>query len=133
MASAAPDNQTSLRTPLARVRYLGAARSGTSDAMLMRLTSAALIVLTIAFVWLILSLLSKDYNGVRAALGHPIPAIVMMLFMIVGIYHMQIGMRSIILDYVHGHAREWALMANAGFAVAIALTCVYAVMRIGFA
>ena len=133
MASSSHDDQSSLRTPLARVRYLGAARSGTQEATLMRLTAAGLIVLTIAFVWLVLSLLSKDYNGVRAALGHPIPAIVMMLFVMVGIYHMQMGMRSIILDYVHGHAKDWALMANTGFAAALALTCVYAVMRIGFA
>ena len=87
----------------------------------------------IAFVWLILSLLSKDYNGVRAALSHPIPAIAMTRFVLVGIYHMQIGMRSIILDYVHGHAKDWALMANVSFAATLALTCVYAVMRIGFA
>ena len=131
----APSNDTeaSLRTPLARVRYLGPAHSGTREAGLMRLTSAGLIVLTIAFVWLVLSLLSKDYNGVRASLGHPIPAIIMMLFVLVGIWHMQIGMRSVILDYIHGHAKDWALMANAGFAATLALTCVYAVMRIGFA
>ena len=128
-----PDNNNSLRTPLARVRYLGAARSGTIEAGLMRITSAALVVLTISFVWLILSLLPLDYNGVRAALGHPIPSIVMMLFVLVGVYHMQIGMRSIILDYLHGHARDWALMANTGLAAALAMTCVYAVMRIGFA
>ena len=133
MTPSSHDNESSLRTPLARVRHLGAARSGTHEASLMRLTSAGLIVLTIAFVWLVLSLLSKDYNGVRSALGHPIPAIVMMLFVLVGIYHMQIGMRSIILDYIHGHAKDWALMANAGFAATLALTCVYAVMRIGFA
>lgn len=131
---APPHNkESSLRTPLARVRHLGPAHSGTQDAALMRLTSAGLIVLTIAFVWLVLSLLSKDYNGVRVSLGHPIPAIVMMLFVLVGIYHMQIGMRSIILDYIHGHARDWALMANIAFAAILALTCVYAVMRIGFA
>jgi len=133
MTPSSDQNESSLRTPLARVRHLGAARSGTHEASLMRLTSAGLIVLTIAFVWLVLSLLSRDYNGVRSALGHPIPAIVMMLFVLVGIYHMQIGMRSIILDYVHGHAKDWALMANAGFAATLALTCVYAVMRIGFA
>ena len=125
--------ESSLRTPLSRVRHLGPAHSGTREAGLMRLTSAGLIVLTIAFVWLVLSLLSKDYNGVRVSLGHPIPAIVMTLFVVVGIYHMQIGMRSIILDYIHGHAKDWALMANTGFAATLALTCVYAVMRIGFA
>ena len=126
------DDLNSLRTPLGRVRYLGAARSGVREVWIMRLTSAALVPLTIAFVCLLLSMLSKDYNGVRAELGHPIPSILMMLFMLIGIYHMQIGMRSIILDYVHGHAREWALMANLFFAAALALTCVYAVLRIGF-
>jgi succinate dehydrogenase / fumarate reductase membrane anchor subunit len=131
--AASHDNESSLRTPLARVRYLGSARSGTWDAAMMRLTSAGLVILTIAFVWLMLSLLSKDYNGVRIALAHPIPAITMMLFLLVGIYHMQIGMRSIILDYVHGHAKDWALMANTGFSVVLALTCFYAIMRIGFA
>ena len=133
MASSSSDNESSLRTPLARVRYLGSARSGTQDALAMRATAAGLIVLTIAFVWLILSLLAKDYNGVRLALGHPIPAIAMMLFVLTGIYHMQVGMRSVILDYVHGHAKDWALMANTGFSSVLALTCVYAVMRIGFA
>jgi succinate dehydrogenase / fumarate reductase membrane anchor subunit len=124
--------EDSLRSSLAKVRYLGSARSGAQENWLMRLTSAALIPLTIAFVWLILSLLSKDYNGVRAELGRPLPAIIVMLFVLVGIYHMQIGMRSIILDYVHGHAKEWALMANLFFAGALGLACVYAVLRIGF-
>jgi succinate dehydrogenase / fumarate reductase membrane anchor subunit len=126
------DDLNSLRTPLGRVRYLGAARSGVREDWFMRLSSAALVPLTIAFVWLLLSMLSKDYNGVRAELGHPIPAIIMMLFVLVGIYHMQLGMRSIIADYIHGHAREWALMANLFFAVALALSCVYAVLRVGF-
>ena len=98
----------------------------------MRLTSAALIPLTIGFVWLVLSLLSKDYNGARAELSRPLPAIVIMLFVLTGIYHMQIGMRSIIVDYVQGHSREWSLMANVFFCGALALACVYAVLRIGF-
>jgi succinate dehydrogenase / fumarate reductase membrane anchor subunit len=77
-------------------------------------------------------MLSKDYNGVRAELSHPIPAIIMMLFVLTGIYHMQLGMRSIIADYIHGPAREWALMANLFFASVLALCCTYAVLRIGF-
>jgi succinate dehydrogenase / fumarate reductase membrane anchor subunit len=122
----------SLRSSLAKVRYLGSARSGADENWLMRLTSAALIPLTVAFVWLMLSLVSKDYNGVRAELGRPLPAIIVMLFVLTGVYHMQIGMRSIILDYIHGHAKEWALMANLFFAAALALACIYAVLRIGF-
>ncbi|MGO4869394.1 MAG: succinate dehydrogenase, hydrophobic membrane anchor protein [Roseiarcus sp.] len=122
----------SLRTPLGRARFLGSARLGTDEAWRLHVTAAALIPLSIAFVWLVLALLHKDYNGVRAELSHPIPAIALLLFVLFGVYHMQIGMRSIILDYVHGHAREWALIANAVFAAALALICVYAELRIGF-
>ena len=74
------DDLHSLRTPLGRVRFLGAARSGMREDWLMRLTSVALVPLTIAFVWLMLKLLSRDYNGVRSELGHPFPAILVMLF-----------------------------------------------------
>jgi succinate dehydrogenase / fumarate reductase membrane anchor subunit len=124
----AKDGKT-LRTPLSRVRHLGSARLGTDEHWLQRATAAALIPLTIAFVWLTLTLLHKDYNGARAELSRPLPAIVLLLFAAVGV---QIGMRSIILDYVQGRAREWALIANAFFAAALGLTCVYAVLRIGF-
>lgn len=124
--------EKSLRTPLGRVRFLGSARLGAQENWFMRVSSAALVPLTIGFVWLVLSLLHKDYNGVRAELGEPIPAIVLLLFVVVGAYHMQVGMRSVILDYLHGFAREWALMANAFFAAALGLACVYAVLRIGF-
>ena len=68
----------------------------------------------------------------RAELGEPLPAILVLLFVVAGIYHMQIGMRSVIVDYVQGAAREWALIANALFAGALGFACVYAILRIGF-
>lgn len=122
----------SLRTPLGRVRFLGSARLGAQENWLMRVSSTALVPISVAFVWLVLGLLHKDYNGVRAELGQPLPAVVVLLFVIVGVYHMHIGMRSVILDYLQGHAREWALMANSFFAAALGLACVYATLRIGF-
>jgi succinate dehydrogenase / fumarate reductase, membrane anchor subunit len=120
------------RTPLGRVRWLGAARLGTDEAMAIRITSVALVPLAIAFVWLLLSLLSKDYNGVRAELGSPLPAIIVLLFVGTGIYHMQIGMRSVIVDYLQGAQREWALIANMLFSGALGVACIYAILRIGF-
>jgi succinate dehydrogenase / fumarate reductase membrane anchor subunit len=122
----------SFRTPLGRVRSLGSAHLGAEESWRMHLASVALVPLTVAFVWLVLSLLHKDYNGARAELAEPIPAIALLLFVLVGVYHMQVGMRSVILDYVHGQAREWALIANAFFATALGLTCLYAVLRISF-
>jgi succinate dehydrogenase / fumarate reductase membrane anchor subunit len=122
----------SYRTPLGRVRFLGSARLGAEENWRMRLTSVALVPLTIGFVWLLIGLVHRDYNGARAVLGEPVPAVLMLLFVLAGLYHAEIGMRSVILDYIHGPAREWAMIANTFIAVVLALACVYAVLRIGF-
>ncbi len=124
--------KSSFRTPLGRVRFLGPARQGAVEAARQRLTAIALAPLAIGFVWVVLSLLAKDYNAARAAMGHPLPAIIVLLFVVAGVYHMQIGMRSVIIDYVDGRAREWALIVNALFAGVLGVACIYAVLRIGF-
>jgi succinate dehydrogenase / fumarate reductase membrane anchor subunit len=126
------DPPSDLRTPLGRVRFLGSARMGTTDAWLVHLTSVALVPLTLGLVWLILDLLRKDYNGVRAELARPVPAILLLAFILAGIVHMELGMRSIIVDYIGGQARGWALTANTLFAALLALACVYATLRIAF-
>jgi len=126
------DDPSDLRTPLGRVRFLGSARRGTTDAWLVHLTSVALIPLTLGFVWLILDLLRKDYNGVRAELARPVPAILLLGFILAGIVHMELAMRSIIVDYIGGRARAWALAANTCFAALLALACGYATLRVAF-
>lgn len=123
----------SMRTPMSKVRHLGSARSGTAHVWQMRATSAALVPLTIAFAWLIVSLVGKDYNTVRMTLGHPLAAILALLFLLASIHHMKLGMQTIIEDYVHGeHCKTWSLLANAFFCYAVGLACVYAVLRISF-
>lgn len=123
----------SLQTASKKIRHLGSAKSGVGAARAMHLTSVALVPLTIAFVWILISLLHKDYAGARAELGHWFPAILMLLFVGAGIYHMKLGMQVIIDDYVHDHhLKDWALMANVFFCVVVGLACVYAILRIGF-
>ena len=120
------------RTPLGQVRGLGSARNGTGEAYHQRLTALLLVPLPVGFVCVLRALLSKDYNAARAELGRPFPAIVFLLFVLAGAYHMEIGMRSVIRDYLHGHQREWALIVNTLFAFALGVACVYAIARIGF-
>jgi succinate dehydrogenase / fumarate reductase, membrane anchor subunit len=121
-----------LRTPLARVRFLGSAQKGTREAWIVHVTGIANVLLGVIFVWLMLDILHKDYNGVRATLGRPIPAILLLAFIVSGIVHMEIGMRSIIVDYLDGPPRAWALMANTLFAGLLGLACAYATLRISF-
>jgi succinate dehydrogenase hydrophobic anchor subunit len=45
---------------------------------------------------------------------------------------MELGMRSIIVDYIGGQTRAWALAANTCFAALLALACVYATLRVAF-
>ena len=121
------------RTPLARVRGLGASRSGTTHFWHERLTAAAGIPLTIAFVVVVISLLGRNHAATLQILGSPLVAILMLLFIGASVYHMWLGMQVIIEDYVHHELRKLGLlMANTFFCVCVGVASVYALLKIGF-
>jgi len=123
----------SMRTPLARVRYLGAARSGTEHFWQQRLTSVALIPLSMAVVFIVIGLLGRNHAAVLQILGSPLVAIVMLLFIIAAVYHMWLGMQVIIEDYVHDELWKFVtLMANTFFSFAVGLAGVYAILKMSF-
>lgn len=123
----------STRSTRSRLRARSAAKAATAEAWHMRVTSIALVPLTIGFVWLVLSLAGKDYAGARAELGHPLPAILMLLFLLAGITHMKVGMQSIILDYIHTpYLKEGALIGNLFFSTVTGIACVYAILKLSF-
>jgi len=125
--------QSSLQTPRARVKYMGSARSGTEVSWGMRVSSLALLPLTFTFVVIVAMLAKADLADARALLGSPIPALLLLLFIIAGVWHMALGLRSVIEDYVSGeHARGLALAANSCIASGIGLACVYAMLRLSF-
>ena len=99
----------------------------------MRLTSLALVPLTVGFVWLVLSLIGKPYEAALATLSQPVTSIFLLLFILAERPPYAVGMRTIIEDYVHGeHAKEWSLAANLFFCFVVGIACVYAVMRLSF-
>src|SRR5262244_741855 len=89
------------RTPLARVRGFGSARSGTAAFWHQRVTATANIPLTIAAVFIVITLLGRNQPAVAQTLGSPTVAIIMLLFIASTTAHMRIGMQVIIEDYVH--------------------------------
>src|ERR1700680_1183293 len=121
------------RTPLARVRGLGSAKEGTDHFWIQRLTAASNLVLVGCLFCLLAGLAGADYATVRATLARPQVAIPLLLVVVSGVVHMRIGMQSIIEDYVHAQGRRIvALMLNSFFAFAIAITCVFAVLKLSF-
>ena len=122
-----------MRTPMARVQGLGAARSGTGHFWHQRVTSVAGIPLTIALVLIVIALLGRSHAAVVQILGSPLIAILMLLFIINVAYHMWIGMQEIILDYVH--EEKWkliSLMGNTFYVVVVAFAASYAILKLSF-
>jgi succinate dehydrogenase / fumarate reductase, membrane anchor subunit len=121
------------RTPLARVRGLGAARSGTEHFWWQRMTAVSNVPLTIAFVIILISLLGRNQAAAQQVLGTPLVAIIMLLFIASITNHMRLGMQIIIEDYVHGDVlRPLCIMANIFFAVAVAVAAIYAILKLSF-
>jgi succinate dehydrogenase / fumarate reductase membrane anchor subunit len=122
-----------MRTPMRRVRGLGAAHSGTGHFWHQRVTSVAGIPLCIALVIIIIGLLGRSHAAVVQILGSPIVAIIMLLFIINTAYHMWIGMQEIILDYVHEDKFKLViLMANTFYCFVVAFASAFAILKLSF-
>jgi succinate dehydrogenase / fumarate reductase membrane anchor subunit len=122
-----------MRTPMRRVRGLGAAHSGTGHFWHQRVTAVAGIPLTIAFIVILIALMGRSHAAVVQILGSPIVAIIMLLFIINTVYHMWIGMQEIVLDYVHEDKLKLVtLMANTFFCFAIAFASAFAILKLSF-
>lgn len=95
-------------TPLGKVRGLGAAHSGGGHWMDERITSIALILLS---VWLIASLLwlpGLDQKTLAEWLRSPLGAVPMALFVILSFVHALEGMKVVVDDYVHDEGNRVA-------------------------
>jgi len=121
------------RTPLARVRGLGSAKSGADHFWKQRLTAVANIVLVAFAIWLVAKLAGADHATAKRTLAQPYFAVPLLLLVLSGTVHMRLGMQTIIEDYVHSEGRKVAaLMLNSFFCVLVGLSCAYAVLKLGF-
>src|SRR6476659_8742905 len=100
-------NTTALRDEVVprRVRQFGSARDGLREWRLQRLTALALIPLSLYFAASILSLATSDQKTAADWLSLPVPALLVILVVLAGVAHALIGVRSVVLDYVHTRAR----------------------------
>jgi succinate dehydrogenase / fumarate reductase membrane anchor subunit len=122
-----------LRTPLKKVRHLGSANEGTRHFWQQRVTGIANLILVPFLVWMLTRYAGTDYATVKAALGQPWVALPLLLLIASATFHMRLGMQVIIEDYVHGEGLKIAaLLANTFFAIFVAATAAYAILKLSF-
>jgi succinate dehydrogenase / fumarate reductase, membrane anchor subunit len=122
-----------LRTPLSKVKGLGAAKEGASHWWHERLTSLALVPLALWFSFSIALLAVADYSTVSAWIGSPLSSVLMILAISVGFYHGYLGLKVIIEDYVsHETVKIGLLISVALLAVLFAALGVVSVLKISF-
>jgi succinate dehydrogenase / fumarate reductase membrane anchor subunit len=120
-----------MRSPLGRAIGLGSAKEGVEHWWRQRITAIALVPLTLWFVVVVIRLAGADLDTVYGWLGHPVPAILLLLLLVATFYHSALGLQVVIEDYVHAEGAKLALliiMRLVCFALAVA--GVFAVLRI---
>jgi succinate dehydrogenase / fumarate reductase, membrane anchor subunit len=122
---------SSMRTPLARVRNLGASHTGTGDFWRQRLTAVAMALLIIPVIVVVIMILGRNQAGAAQILGSLPIAVILLLFIIASTWHMKIGMQVVIEDYVHNEKVKIAsVMANNFFCFVVAMVSIYAILKL---
>jgi succinate dehydrogenase / fumarate reductase membrane anchor subunit len=126
--------KSGLRSPLGRARGLGSAKDGTSHFIASRVTSIALVPLTLWFAFAVIGVAGQGYEAALAWLAAPLNAILMILLVVTSLYHAALGCQVVIEDYVHHEtAKLSAIVAVYLGGAALGTAGVFAVLKVAFA
>ena len=106
----------SYRTPLGRARGMGAAKHGVGHFIGQRVSAIALVGLAIWAVFSGLSLAKYDYGATILWLRSGWNTIWVVLLIGTGFFHMSLGMRTVIEDYIHKTSTKTLLLILSTFA-----------------
>ena len=123
----------SFKTPRGLASGLGSSGTGTHHWWVHRITSVALLPLTILAIIPFASAFGADHDEVLEIYRNPFNAIVASLWIGVTFHHLMQGLQVVIEDYVHAKGRRTVLLlANSMFCVAFGFAGIFAVMKIAF-
>lgn len=121
----------SLRSPLGQVLGSGSAKQGVHHWWVQRLTSLALVPLSLWFLVSLFTLPSLGHAAVAAWMAQSSTAPLLILLVLVGAWHSHLGVRVVVEDYVHGaFARTVTLIVLSFAHVLIGAAGVVAVLRV---
>jgi succinate dehydrogenase / fumarate reductase membrane anchor subunit len=125
--------ESSLRSPLRRVIYLGSAKNGVHHWWSQRVSSVALTLLGLWFLIALIVNADFSYEGITRWIGSPVNSVLLILFLLTTIYHSKLGLQVVVEDYVSHPGAKIVTMLLLNFAHAVgAALGVFAVLRIAF-
>lgn len=98
-----------------------------------RVSALALIPLTLWGVVMAVAVAGMSHGEAMAYIGQPVNAAVVALGLLVAIYHMHLGLRVVIEDYLHGSTGKLVLTLNALGCIALAAAGLVLVILIALA
>ncbi len=119
------------RSPLAHVRGLGSAKSGTSHWWMQRVTAVALVPLSFWFIKFLNLSLTAPYQETIEWLTTPVNTVAVVALILAIFYHAALGLQVVIEDYIAAEGIKiiavWTV--NLSF-LTLALAALIAVFRI---
>ena len=123
----------SLSTPLRQVLGLGSAKSGVHHWWMQRLTSIALVPLSIWFAVSLLMLPGLDYATLSAWVSQSLTALLLILLVLTATWHSRLGVQVVVEDYVHAAGTRTLTLVLVNFLhVFIAAAGVFAILKVAF-
>lgn len=123
----------SMRSPVAKFRGLGSAHDGVHHFWVQRLSGIALVPLLLWFVFSLTCHAGSSYNDVIAWIQQPFTAVLLILTIMTVFYHSDLGLQTVVEDYVHGKGAKLLTLVTLKFLhVVLATTGVFAVLKIAF-
>jgi succinate dehydrogenase / fumarate reductase membrane anchor subunit len=123
------------RTPLARAKGLGSAKSGTGHWWLQRVTAVALVPLSFWLIKFLRLSLTAPYQQTVDWLASPVNTICIIAWIVAVFYHAALGLQVVIEDYVAPEgvkiASTWAVNLAFLFLAMAALLAVFRIVSIG--
>jgi succinate dehydrogenase / fumarate reductase, membrane anchor subunit len=121
----------SLRTPLSRARGLGSAKSGVGHFIQQR---ASAMFMAVLLPWFAISLIlgtDGTFPSVTSWLAQSINAAGTLMLVLTGLFHMRLGMQTIIEDYIHVPVtRTLAMLINTAVPAILAIVAALSVAKI---
>ena len=134
MADAKDLKIETMRSYLGRARGLGASSTGFQDWWAVRLTSLALVPLTLWFVFSLVQLTGAPYAEVRAWAAGPVHATLLLALIAATFHHMHLGIQTVAEDYVHSDPVRLTLILGVKAASALlGLAGAIAVLKLAIA